>query len=403
MKNAGGKAFFNGLQSCGSVWVCPVCSAKISEIRRSELNDALAWSRKAGHIPVMLTLTHRHGNGDDLRHQLKTLKKAKQRFRQRKEWRKLKPFIVGTITATEVTHGSAGWHTHFHEIIIFRAGRNPDTKKDETRAVEALSALASVWIACLRGLGLDGIEKRAFQVQGASEAGEYMGKWGAAEELALSGKKVGKRAGLTPWQILKNANPQDGDCEFSAMFREYADAFRGTRQLVWSPNLKAMIGINEVTDAEASEAEEEPEIIAQITREDWNGTHGRAGARYRRGRILTAGETDGAEGVARVVADGLDDEGREITSENPMPEVVEVIESDDPVTWDLPSRTDAPVSVHDASQTGGQGHSGRTWAGFIRAVTCHSPGPADKRPLWKEPGEFREQRSVFFDPAEQSP
>ena len=79
-----------------------------------------------------------------------------------------------------------------------------------------------------------------------------MGKWGAAEELALSGKKVGKRAGLTPWQILKNANPQDGDCEFSAMFREYADAFRGTRQLVWSPNLKAMIGINEVTDAEAS-------------------------------------------------------------------------------------------------------------------------------------------------------
>ena len=63
--------------------------------------------------------------------------------------------------------------------------------------------------------------------------------------------------------------------------------------------------------------------------------------------------------MARVVADGLDDEGREITSENPMPEVVEVIESDDPVTWDLPSRTDAPVSVHDASQTGGQGHGGR--------------------------------------------
>ena len=102
----------------------------------------------------MLTLTHRHGAGDDLRHQLKSLKTAKQRLRQRKEWRKLKPFMVGTITATEVTHGSAGWHTHFHEIIIFRAGRTPDPKKDESRAVAVLSRLAPVWVACLRGQGL---------------------------------------------------------------------------------------------------------------------------------------------------------------------------------------------------------------------------------------------------------
>ena len=339
MKNGDGRAFFNGLQSCGSVWACPVCSGKISEIRRSELNAALAWARDAGHVPVMLTLTHRHGAGDDLRHQLKSLKAAKQRLRQRKEWRKLKPFIVGTITATEVTHGSAGWHTHFHEIIIFRAGRTPDPKKDESRAVAVLSRLAPVWVACLRGQGLDGIEKRAFQVQGAAQTGEYMAKWGAAEELALAGKKVGRRAGRTPWQILKMANPQDADCEFSALFSEYAHAFRGTRQLLWSPGLKALVGLDEVADADAAETEAEPEMVARVSRPEWNGTPGKVGAKYRRGRVLTAAETDGAEGVARVVADGLDDDGREITH---TPTPVEVIEDDDPAGWDLPTRTAPP-------------------------------------------------------------
>lgn len=340
MKNGDGRAFFNGLQSCGSVWACPVCSGKISEIRRSELNAALAWARDAGHVPVMLTLTHRHGAGDDLRHQLKSLKTAKQRLRQRKEWRKLKPFIVGTITATEVTHGAAGWHTHFHEVIIFRAGKTPDPKKDEALAVSMLSRLAPVWVACLRGQGLDGIEKRAFQVQGAAQTGEYMAKWGAAEELALSGKKVGRRAGRTPWQILKMANPQDADCEFSALFSEYAHAFRGTRQLLWSPGLKALVGLDEVADADAAETEAEPEMVARVSRPEWNGTPGKVGAKYRRGRVLTAAETDGAEGVARVVADGLDDDGREITH-TPTP-AAEVIEDDDPAGWDLPTRTAPP-------------------------------------------------------------
>ena len=30
-----GKAFFRGLQTCSSVWACPVCAAKIAERRRA--------------------------------------------------------------------------------------------------------------------------------------------------------------------------------------------------------------------------------------------------------------------------------------------------------------------------------------------------------------------------------
>ncbi|SRR5258708_5626399 len=35
-------AHYQGLMRCGSVWVCPICAAKISEHRRSELEQAIA-------------------------------------------------------------------------------------------------------------------------------------------------------------------------------------------------------------------------------------------------------------------------------------------------------------------------------------------------------------------------
>ena len=34
------KAFYGGLVVCGSVWLCPICAAKISERRRIELQKA---------------------------------------------------------------------------------------------------------------------------------------------------------------------------------------------------------------------------------------------------------------------------------------------------------------------------------------------------------------------------
>ena len=43
------------------------------------------------------------------------------RLRQRREWRAIKPMLVGTVSATEVTHGAAGWHVHFHEIAFVQA------------------------------------------------------------------------------------------------------------------------------------------------------------------------------------------------------------------------------------------------------------------------------------------
>ena len=52
-----GTAHYSGLQTCGSVWSCPICAAKITERRRLEVQDAINQHRQAGGEVQLLTLT----------------------------------------------------------------------------------------------------------------------------------------------------------------------------------------------------------------------------------------------------------------------------------------------------------------------------------------------------------
>ena len=111
---AGVSAHFEGLQTCGSVWDCPCCSARISETRRGEMNGLLAWARSEGFTVQMITLTARHGRRDALAALLDGMKRAKQRWGQHRAYKRLKALIVGSVTATEVTGGGEhGWHPIF--------------------------------------------------------------------------------------------------------------------------------------------------------------------------------------------------------------------------------------------------------------------------------------------------
>jgi len=55
-----GVAGYSSVQSCGSVWVCPVCAAKVQARRSKELGDVLSWARREGHTVAMVTMTVRH-------------------------------------------------------------------------------------------------------------------------------------------------------------------------------------------------------------------------------------------------------------------------------------------------------------------------------------------------------
>lgn len=233
----GDRVHYEGLQTCGSVWACPCCSFRISQTRKEEMNKLLRWARGQGLQLTMLTLTARHGRDDALDELLAGMKDAKQRWARHRAYRNLKPKMVGSVTATEVTGGGVhGWHPHFHVILV--------TEWDTD-----LSPLRDAWLASLRGAGLEGTGA-GWDMRSANETAKYIAKWGAAEELALSGEKKG-RSSMTPAQMLA-ASCDDGDRHAGMLWAEYASVFRGRRQLVWSRGLKALAEIDVVDDEEAA-------------------------------------------------------------------------------------------------------------------------------------------------------
>lgn len=62
-----GVAGFAGLQTCGSVWACPLCAAKIAARRAEELGEVLGWARREGHTLAMVTMTVSHKRKDALK------------------------------------------------------------------------------------------------------------------------------------------------------------------------------------------------------------------------------------------------------------------------------------------------------------------------------------------------
>ena len=343
-RDASRHASFDGVQRCGSVWHCPVCGKVISARRRDEMNTALSVVRAAGGFPVLMTLTARHGRRNALADLLDRMKRALRRMRQRRDWKAFRAKYSGlTITATEVTHGFRnGWHPHFH-ILVMVSGVD-----DEPEAVDVVEALRGAWMSAMTAEGLSG-NGAAFDVRGAGAAGDYVAKWGAAEELAFGDAKEARKGNRTPLQLLDAAT--DGDAEARRLWAEYAAAFKGRRQLVWSDGLKAACGIGEVEDGEAAgdELADEPQEAFRIDGEEW-----RCRGRYRRGHILTATERGGAEAGKAALRADAEDIPRTHTP------AAEVIEDDDPAGWDLPTReaSPPPPSVTGHTQQGGGRDSG---------------------------------------------
>ena len=65
---------------------------------------------------------------------------------------------------------------------------------------------------------------------------DYVAKWGLEDEMTKGHTKKGKEGGLTPFDLLRQSvdNPQ-----YSHLFRQFADAFKGKQQLHWTRGLKA--------------------------------------------------------------------------------------------------------------------------------------------------------------------
>lgn len=261
-----GAAHFGGLMACGSVWVCPVCAARIMERRRLELAGALADHPEL--TPVMVTVTLQHDRGDALGDLMGALKDGLRFVRAGRGWQDLaqRLGLVGSVTATEITHGNAsGWHPHLHVLLLFTSAPS----EADIAAVQAF--VADKFGAYLARVGRWSSPIYGVQAQRADAgAGSYLAKWGAPEELTKANAKTGKAGGLSPWGLLLAYS--GGNEHAGALFLDYADATKGRRVLSYSKGLRALLGLeSEQTDAEIAAAESAPGavILASLTPYQW--------------------------------------------------------------------------------------------------------------------------------------
>lgn len=294
MKGIHQKAFYQGLYVCARVWHCPVCAGKISERRRIELKDAIDYARAMGMRIHFVTLTVPHGVGDDIKELLARLSDALKRLSQGKysikrciEQDLPGEVIYGYIRALEVTHGQNGFHPHFHMILFTSPGIEPAYLE---------GAYLAAWQRACRLSGLsEPSEQHGVTVQDGSKAAEYASKWGLEDEMTKAHMKQTRRKGATPWGLLRAV--LDGDDpdyppeRATALFRVYAEAFAGRRQLYWSNGLRKLLQVSqELTDEElANKAEDEQaSVLATLTSVQWKAIR-----RFRQeAHILTVAESN---------------------------------------------------------------------------------------------------------------
>lgn len=329
------RAGYGSLQLCGSVWSCPVCSAKINTVRAADIGAAVSsWHApvfgpqpKSGPLPrgrvVFLTLTMRHRRGQELDDLWtrgvsagwhastagsgwvadqadygvwvpRTVKSGKDKGKVK--W----GFRIGYARVVETTHGKNGWHVHVHALLFVRG----DMTVKEAFALG--DSMFSRWSASLVAAGFtaptleNGVDVRLIGPTDSTKVAEYFAKntfagQGNANkagwEAAGGTGKSGRAANRTPFQILEDlCSGEDYPTYMKDLGRWWVweKASKGKRQLTWSPWLRAELALaDELTDDEIAASELGGSVVLRLRPEQFDAVV-TAGAH----QLLTAVEAD---------------------------------------------------------------------------------------------------------------
>lgn len=290
-----GSAHYRNVQTCKNVWVCPVCSSRITERRAKELQAMLDGT---DYQTVMVTYTMRHNRTDTLVDTLETISSAIRSFKSGRKWQGFKEGwgIVGTIKALEVTWSyDNGWHPHIHELIVL------DLKKPLSYAQTAHldDILTERWLRVLSRHGGSATSERGLTVSpnaidqyiakfGRDPKGDD-GKWTLAREVAKAASKHNSKGkSLTPFEILDRSGD---DKQMSALFVEYQQAMIGKRQMVWSKGLRDLLEL--VGDGDEMADEKGGEKLIEIPFSHWQSVY----AERKRGDLLKIAQTGTIEDI----------------------------------------------------------------------------------------------------------
>lgn len=284
------RASYGNLMTCGSVWLCAVCAAKISELRRVELVAAAGYHQ--GGL-ALLTFTLAHKKNDKLADTLNLLDTAFSKLFEGHWWVNFQARwnFLGKVTALEVTYGRNGWHPHKHCLFFFSGWIGSD------QVAQMQKELTQHYLELLKKVGGSALPGLAVDVRVAEKnsdiVAEYLAKtdklpespyWGIESELTKSYvKKTKGGKGLTFWQLLKLA--VTGEKEAVLLVREYEAALRGKTSLKYSRGLKQLLKVNDQTDQDLSDQVEKDGLeLALLAHEIWR----QVCAKKLRGQLLAA-------------------------------------------------------------------------------------------------------------------
>lgn len=264
-------SYWTGLQTCGSVWACPVCSAIIRTRRALTIEESVrSWLAGDSRWVAFLTLTVRHHQGDGLAGLYEGMAAGWKRLQQSRWWRALG--WAGSWRSCEVTFGSTnGWHPHMH-LLLFGEGPRLD--------LAAIGAeVADRWRAAVVAAGMEpttlanGARLQAVTMDGGG-LGEYLSKvldgdgegWDVGSELARSDVKRSK-GGHSPMQVLEAAT--DGEVWAIRRWREYEQATFGRRAIEASRGLLDRLGVEDQADDDLVAVDEGGEAVLDLHRSQY--------------------------------------------------------------------------------------------------------------------------------------
>ena len=263
------RASYGNLQTCGSVWACPICASKVSEHRRAELVALTDAHKQTGGVALLATRTFPHHANQSLETLLSALSVAENKYKQGNPWRKLvaRFGLVGTVRTIECTYGANGWHPHIHEILLLKAPLTPDNH------AALQTALYLRWVSAATRAGLPTPSTtHGLDLRDGTHAAKYVSKWGIEAELTKWHLKRGKNQSLTPFDFLRIAlDGSEASLSARSLYIEYATAFSGRRQLVYSPGLRNLyLTTPEQTDEEAAAGTDDgAAILANLNQTEW--------------------------------------------------------------------------------------------------------------------------------------
>jgi len=258
----GGVAQQRGLYTCGSVWVCPVCNAKVMTKRGQEIENALAaWANQGGFF-VFETLTLSHRPGDSVAKQRSVAKKAWEATTKGSFKAKHARFgQQGYFRIVEVTTGADGEHLHFH---VMRFIDHWLTSDELTTWREAIF---TKWADAAESQGAVRPQAKYHdfqQIAAAGDLGGYFTKNYDNPKSASTALLTGSNEDTSIWRLLDGAIA-DPKSQSANRWRAYERDTLGMKQISWSSGFRKELGLGlEVSDEDLATEKDVFEPIVQI-------------------------------------------------------------------------------------------------------------------------------------------